>query len=188
MCIVQDLLAHKMPVLMAVCVFFGLSEPILAGPRDSQSNEEAISHPAEGDVQDGAAQQALGGRISIEESIRLRRDLDEYSRSVDPAHVQIEERRRIMRKRIQERFSGSDKDSDGSISREEATEALPQIARHFSEVDLNGDGVITLDELEAAQARAIDHQRAATAKYEGQEPESSKRKSKDAVTSRKRAL
>lgn len=187
---------NKTHAFFALCVLLGLSGPMLAGPRDGQNNnrdnqnnntDEIVSQPTEGD-QEGAAQQPLDS-ISQEDRIRLRRDLDEYSRSVDTAHVQIEERRRIMRQRIQERFFGSDKDNDGSISREEAFETLPQIARHFSQVDLNGDGVITLNELEAAQARAIERQRAATARNEVQELEQSpKRKSKEVASNRKRAL
>ena len=143
--------------------------------------------------------QILDKRISIEDRIRLRRDLYEYSKSVDAAHIQIEERRRLMRKRIQERFLDADHDNDGSLSREEATEMLPQVARHFSQFDLNGDGVITLLELEDAQAKIAERQRALTAKIDNPVPEvdpkkkTSKdlkeaREAKDSTSTRKRSL
>jgi Ca2+-binding EF-hand superfamily protein len=196
MLIAQYLVTHKKHALLALCMFFCLAEPALTAPRDGQNNrenqtntDETIAESIDSDSQEGAPQQALDSNISIEERMRLHRDLEEYSRTVDPAHVQIEERRRVMRMRLQQRFVGSDKDNDGSISREEAFETMPQIARHFSQVDLNNDGVITLNELEAAQARAIEHQRAATAKAEeAQETEPAKRKNKDLASNRKRAL
>lgn len=185
----------KLHALLALCLLFGLTESIQAGgrndiPRDNQAGnvEEITPQATDADNQDTSTQQTLDGNISDEERMRLRRDLDEYSRSVDPAHVQIEERRRVMHQRLVERFSDSDKDNDGSISREEATETMPQIARHFNQVDLNGDGVITLNELEAAQARAIERRRAETAKNEVQESDAPKRKSKDTSTAHKRAL
>ena len=196
MLIAQYLFTHKKCAFLALCMFFCLAEPAVAAPRDGQNNrdnqtntDETIAQSIDSDNQDGTPQPALDGNISMEERMRLHRDLEEYSRTVDPAHVQIEERRRVMRMRLQQRFLGCDKDNDGSISREEAFETLPQIARHFSQVDLNNDGVITLNELEAAQARALEHQRAATAKVEeAQETESAKRKNKELASNRKRAL
>jgi Ca2+-binding EF-hand superfamily protein len=195
MLIAQYLYTHKKHALLALCMFFCLAEPALTAPRDSQNNRENQTNTDEtvaqsvDDNQDGTPQPALDGNISAEERMRLHRDLEEYSRTVDPAHVQIEERRRVMRMRLQQRFLGSDKDNDGSISREEAFETMPQIARHFNQVDLNNDGVITLNELEAAQARAMEHQRAATAKAEEiQEADPAKRKNKDLASNRKRAL
>lgn len=97
----------------------------------------------------------VSGPISIEQSIRLRRDLDEYSKAVDPAHVQIEERRRVMHQRVQARFNEADRDNDGYISRSEALDSLPQVVRHFTYVDENGDNLISLEELEALQARIL---------------------------------
>ncbi|MEO8417633.1 MAG: EF-hand domain-containing protein [Methylophilaceae bacterium] len=166
-------------------MFFCLTGPAVAGPRDAQLDGEnqtntdaAVAESISSDSQEDAPQQSLDGNIGLEDRMRLHRDLEEYSRTVDhPAHVLIEERRRVMHRRLQERFLNSDKDNDGSISREEAFETMPQIARHFSQVDLNNDGVITLNELEAAQARAVEHQRAATTTAEMlQEAEPAKRK------------
>lgn len=202
---------HKHAVL-ALFIFMGLSEMTFAGPREVQTSRD--SQPSRDnqtiiedvntttiDIEPDPVQvQILDKRISIEDRIRLRRDLYEYSKSVDAAHIQIEERRRLMRKRIQERFLDADHDNDGSLSREEATEMLPQVARHFNQFDLNNDGVITLMELEDAQARAAERQRALTAKIDGSSPEmDAKRKSnskeikdskeaKDTSNNRKRAL
>ncbi|ROH88624.1 EF-hand domain-containing protein [Pseudomethylobacillus aquaticus] len=187
--------------------------PAQAGPKnipnsklaDASFNSEAGN---DSDVQviteapaNAVIKATLEQRVSMEELMRLRKDLDDYSRSIDPAHVQIEERRRVMRQRIQERFLGSDKDNDGSISREEATETMPQIARQFSVVDLNGDGVITLNELEQAQARALERQRAhllkmqqeallaaETERAEKAEAEKAKNKQAASVNRRKSAL
>jgi len=194
MFIVQHLFNSKKHAVLMLCMLFGLTEPIWAAPREAQqSNNDDNTSQAEIDAQEAAAQQALSGNISMDERLRLRRDLDEYSRSVDPGHIQIEERRRIMRQRIQERFFGSDKDNDGSISREEAFETLPQIARHFNQVDLNADGVITLNELEAAQARAVERLRAAAAKNEAQLQDDdvakpANNKNRREASNRKRAL
>jgi hypothetical protein len=140
-------------------------------------------------------QQTLNLNFSPERRERLRKALDEYARAVDPDHDQIEERRRAMQESIKERFLASDKDNDGSIDRQEATESLPQIARHFSQVDSNQDDVITLDELEAAQARILERRKAAEAAMEAQKVQeaeaaaAAKRKSNQAANpQRKRSL
>ena len=43
---------------------------------------------------------------------------------------------------------------------------MPQIARHFNAVDVDENGVITLEELELAQAKSIARQKAEEAKIE----------------------
>ncbi|WP_179212124.1 EF-hand domain-containing protein [Methylobacillus rhizosphaerae] len=102
--------------------------------------------------------QRLDAKISNEDRQRLRRDLDEYARSGAAAHAQIEERRQLMRQRLLARFQEADKDGNGVISREEATEMLPQVARHFMQFDLNDDGMITMSELETMQMRIAERQ------------------------------
>lgn len=136
---------------MLACLM-ALSYQVLAGSKDNASDGSDSSTAKQ---QGNDIDLTKPHLISIEDSMRLRQDLDEYSRTVDPAHVQIEERRRMMHRRVQERFNDSDRDNDGSISRDEAADSLPQVARHFNQVDLNGDGLITLDELEALQARIL---------------------------------
>ena len=162
---------------------------IVAAPRENQASPEDISKSLGSDSFNkpmAVPNDAIG--VNLDENIRLRRALDEYSRLVDPAHVQIEERRRVMHKRLQERFTQIDKNDDGSISREEAAEGMPQIARHFNNVDLNADNQLSLEELEALQLKIMERQRMAV-KVEIVEPESIKRKSKDvSINKAKRSL
>jgi len=99
--------------------------------------------------------------FSPEKRLMLRRALDEYSRSVDNDHEQIKARRRAMRESIKERFFAADVDFDNHINRQEATQSLPQIARHFSAVDQDGDGLVALHELQAAQTRMMERRKAA---------------------------
>ncbi|WP_159105136.1 EF-hand domain-containing protein [Methylobacillus glycogenes] len=152
---------------MAVALLAVAGHAWAAGSRDAA--EVLISDADIQEVPTAHIHQTLDSKISLEDRMRLRRDLDEYSRSVDAAHAQIEERRRIMRQRILERFQSSDKDNNGVISREEASETLPQVARHFMQFDLNGDGVITMNELETVQARIAERQHKAIEKKELQD-------------------
>jgi len=55
-----------------------------------------------------------------------------------------------LQARVQERFRKADTDGDGRISREEAQKGMPQLARDFNRVDSNKDGMVTLEEMEAA--------------------------------------
>jgi len=154
---------------------------MLAAPRDAQSNEDTKSASAK------PANEPVG--VNIDENIRLRRALDEYSRTVDPAHVQIEERRRVMHKRLQERFASCDRDDDGSLILDEIYDCMPQLARRFGEVDLNGDRTISLEEIEALQAKIAERQKVLAVRTDSAaDPEvNSKRKNKDAAN-RKSAL
>ena len=47
-----------------------------------------------------------------------------------------------------ERVKAADTDGNGLVSRDEA-KALPMIAKHFDEIDANGDGQLSPDELRA---------------------------------------
>ncbi len=100
--------------------------------------------------------EALERRLSPEALNKLQRELYEYNSTVDPGHIQIEERRKVLYKRLVERFEQCDPDNDGTMSRVEAAEFMPQIARHFSSVDTNNDELISLDELAAAQNKAVE--------------------------------
>ena len=151
--------------------------------------EEASKHVSEVDAPNDGTQQTLNLNFSPENRSKIRKALDEYSRTTDPEHKQIEERKRNMRESIEARFLAIDKDNDGSIDRQEATENLPQVARHFSQVDTNQDEVITLDELQAAQSRILEHRKTEEALLEAQKQQEAdaaalaKRKSKQAVNS-----
>jgi hypothetical protein len=137
---------------------------------DKQAAEEIDSkNDAKND--NSGLDQTLEHNFSPEDRARLRKALADYSKSTDPEHHQIELRRKAMKESVEERFNGCDKDNDESIDREEATHCLPQVARRFSAVDVDEDGVITLEELELAQAKAIERQKAAEAKVEAQKIE-----------------
>ena len=100
--------------------------------------------------------ETLDKKLSPEALNRLQRELYEYNSTVDPGHIQIEERRKMLYKRLKERCEQSDPDNDGTMSRIEAAEFMPQIARHFSTVDTNNDDLISLEELAAAQNKAVE--------------------------------
>jgi hypothetical protein len=183
---------QKILVFWCVCITLFIStsvRSVFAGPREIQATFEEISKSLGSDANGkliNVPNEAVG--VNMDENIRLRRSLDEYSRMVDPAHVQIEERRRVMHKRLQERFNQTDRDNDGFLTRDEAFEGMPQILRHFAIIDTNGDGLISLEELEALQLKIIERQRMAV-RVEPVESELTKRKTKDAsIIKGKRAL
>jgi hypothetical protein len=62
--------------------------------------------------------------------------------------------------RSRERFKKADVSGDGRISREEARKGMPQVARNFDRIDANKDGMITLEELEAASKARTDGRKA----------------------------
>ena len=186
---------RKSLVAVSFCFAASVSLGLFSYAQAAGNNKDSddIKRVAVDDTE--GTQQTLNLNFSPERRERLRKALDEYARSVDPDHEQIEERRRAMQESIKERFLASDKDNDGSIDRQEATESLPQIARHFSQVDTNQDDVITLDELEAAQARILERRKAAEAALEAQKVQeaeaaaAAKRKSNQAANPpRKRSL
>jgi len=135
-------------------------------------------------------EQTIEYNFSPEDRARLRKALADYSRNTDPEHNQIEQKRKAMRESIEARFSECDKDNDESIDRVEATECLPQIARHFSYVDVDEDNVITLEELELAQAKMEERKKAEEAKMEEQRIQEAEAeiKSKSRLKASKQAL
>jgi Ca2+-binding EF-hand superfamily protein len=120
------------------------------------------------ETDDGGLEKTLEHNFSPDDRARLRKALADYAKSTDPVHTQIEQKRKAMQESIEKRFNECNKDNDDSLDREEATLCLPQIARHFSYVDVDEDGVITLEELQLAQAKLIERQKAAEARMEAQ--------------------
>lgn len=153
---------------LVLCIGLGCSFSISAAEKVNNfiSNVDMPKRVADADY-DGM-QQTLNLNFSPENREKLRRALSDYGRSADPDHGQIEERRRAMQDSIKTRFLEADSDGDGTIDRQEATEKLPQIARHFNMVDTNQDGLISLEELQAAQARILERRKAAEAALEAQ--------------------
>jgi hypothetical protein len=121
------------------------------------------------DNDDAGLTKTLENNFSPEDRARLRKALSDYARNTDPDHQLMLQKRKAMHDSISQRFNECNRDNDDSLDREEATLCLPQVARHFSYVDLDGDGVITLDELENAYAKMVERQRAAEAKTESQQ-------------------
>lgn len=169
-----------------VALVFSSAEVMMAAPRDNQAANDDASKSLPADISNAKSSNDPIG-VNIDDNIRLRRALDEYSRTVDPAHVQIEERRRVMHQRLQERFSQTDRNNDGMISLEEANDMMPQLARHFGAIDLNGDRLITLDELEALQAKIAERQRIASAKADTSEVDVNKSKIKSSVPNKRKS-
>ena len=120
------------------------------------------------DVDNSAIEQTLQYNFSPDDRARLRKALGDYAKNTDPEHNQIEQKRKAMQMSVEARFNDCNKDNDDSLDRDEATHCLPQVARHFSYVDVDEDDVITLEELQLAQAKQIERQKAAEAKMEAQ--------------------
>ena len=55
-----------------------------------------------------------------------------------------------IKARLLERLKAADINGDGMISRDEANAGLPQLAKHFDAIDTDKNGMITLQEFEAA--------------------------------------
>ena len=112
--------------------------------------------------------QTLEHNFSPEDRARLRKALTDFAKNNDPEHNQIEQKRKEMQDNVQARFNDCNKDNDDSLDREETTLCLPQVARHFNYVDVDENNVITIEELELAQAKSNERKRAVEAKIEAQ--------------------
>lgn len=155
--------------LLAVAVLLGIMDSTIAFAADKNSLvTDELSKDSAVDTDENALEQTLEHNFSPDDRARLRKALADYAKSTDPEHNQIEQKRRAMKESVAARFNACDKDSDESLDRQETTECLPQVARHFSYVDVDEDELITLDELELAQAKSYERQKAAEAKMEAQ--------------------
>ncbi|MSP85905.1 MAG: periplasmic heavy metal sensor [Methylotenera sp.] len=148
----------------ALCVALGFSFHVAAGGKAALANTNKTSKAVtDGEAANEGMQQTLELNFSPESREKLRKALDDYARSIDQDHERIEDRRRAMQESLEARFFDADNDGDDTIDRQEATEKLPQIARHFNQVDTNQDDVISLDELAIAQNRILERRKAAEA-------------------------
>ena len=67
----------------------------------------------------------------------------------DELRAAHEHRFAAMKERFDEQFKAADKNGDGSLSKEEAEQGMPMLAKHFDEIDTNKDGLVSVDELKA---------------------------------------
>ena len=187
---IRDFFSLRAPLLVLMGLALSLS--VYAGGKNSLVAEDKV---AAEDNDEAGLEQTIEHNFSPEDRARLRKALADYAKNNDPEHVQIEQKRKAMRESVEARFNECNKDNDDSLDRVEATECLPQVARHFGYVDVDEDSVITLEELELAQAKMEERQKAAEIKVEAkriQEVEadiknkSKAKTSKQAATTRKR--
>jgi Ca2+-binding EF-hand superfamily protein len=136
----------------------------IASLESGNSSEPSIADELD-EVNDGL-QKTLEYNFSPVDRALLRKALTDYARNNDPEHIKIKRQRQLMRDSLRERFAQCNKDLDDSLDRQEVTECLPQIARHFNAVDIDENNVITFDELELAQAKWRERHKAAEAKLE----------------------
>ncbi len=165
MLLMKDFFSLQKPLPLLLLVGMSIILPAYAGGKNAFVAEEK---QVVDDNNEAGLEQTIEYNFSPEDRARLRKALSDYAKNTDPEHVQIEQRRKAMRESVEARFDQCNHDADESLDREEATECLPQIARHFSYVDVDEDGVITLEELELAQAKLDERQKAAEAKLEAQ--------------------
>jgi len=54
-----------------------------------------------------------------------------------------------LQAKLQQRFTSADRDGDGRLSAEEAEAGMPFVARHFAVIDAEGQGSVSLAQIEA---------------------------------------
>lgn len=151
---------------LACCCVMGITASYTAGAGVLIISQDKSALADDG--QDPGLEKTLEYNFSPEDRALLRKALADYARNTDPEHIQIEKKRKAMKDSIEARFNQCNEDLDDSLDRQEVTECLPQIARHFAYVDVDGNGVITLEELELAQAKMDERHKAAEAKIEAE--------------------
>jgi Ca2+-binding EF-hand superfamily protein len=106
------------------------------------------------------------GRLSRAEAEQAMPRLGQHFDRIDAdkdGHVTLEEmaaaRKAFKMARFEQRFKRADTDGDGRISRAEAEQSLPRLARHFDRVDANKDGFVTIEEVVAMRKAFFEHRR-----------------------------
>jgi hypothetical protein len=154
-------------ILSTVFIFPSVADT--NSPTEVKDASESLPTPgATSDEEVYGLEKTLEYNFSPVDRARLRKALSDFARNNDPEHIQIKLKRQAMRESLKERFIQCNNDLDDSLDRQEVTECLPQIARHFNSVDVDEDNVITFEELELAQAKWTERHKAAEAKLEAQ--------------------
>ncbi|HCD7918911.1 TPA: EF-hand domain-containing protein, partial [Pseudomonas aeruginosa] len=55
---------------------------------------------------------------------------------------------------LESRLQQADANHDGKLTKEEATKGMPRVAQHFAEIDTDGKGYVTLDQLKTFMAQS----------------------------------
>lgn len=173
---IQNMLANKLffwsqftvLILLSFIFIFPSVADTNVLPEPSKDATDPMPSPTEAEDGSYGLEKTLEYNFSPEDRARLRKALMDYARNNDPEHIQIRRERQKMRESLKERFTQCNNDLDDSLDRQEVTECLPQIARHFNSVDVDEDNVITFEELELAQAKWRERHKAAEAKLEAQ--------------------
>jgi Ca2+-binding EF-hand superfamily protein len=152
-------------VMLSVAFVFPSYAATMASLESSDSSESSSVTDELEDINYGL-KKTLEHNFSPVDRALLRKALTDYARNNDPEHIKIKRQRQLMRDSLKERFAQCNKDLDDSLDRQEVTECMPQIARHFNAVDIDENNVITFEELELAQAKWRERHRAAEAKLE----------------------
>lgn len=145
---------HKATLPLYASIFLTLSAgPVHAGESGITHENPSRATATGNDYEPPSHNQNLEQRLTPEQRQELYQDLQSQSEAAYSDQPQIESRRQVMRKKMHERLQQADTDNDNSVSRIEAEESMPGLAKHFDEIDFNHDGVITLEEMKAEDER-----------------------------------
>lgn len=95
--------------------------------------------------------QANPEKCRAEKKARMEQYCKENPQRCEDMKKRMQERGADKKGAFIERFKRADKDGNGAISRAEAEQSIPRMARRFDGLDANKDGQITMDELAAAR-------------------------------------
>jgi Ca2+-binding EF-hand superfamily protein len=59
----------------------------------------------------------------------------------------------IRNKEIADRFASCDKDRDGKLTKQEAKGCMPRVFDHFSDIDTDNKGYVTVAQIQALASR-----------------------------------
>jgi len=59
----------------------------------------------------------------------------------------------VRNKEIADRFASCDKDRDGKLTKQEAKGCMPRVYNHFSDIDTDNKGYVTVSQIQALASR-----------------------------------